>query len=260
MKSIRAGRGLGDSLYLQAVVRHLVKRDGLKLKVCSDWPDVFLPLGDRVQVVPFTRQGITILAHYTLRKPKEGSTQFQDCCKCAGITEDVEFKLDWPEARGELIDQVKASGKPVICVQLPRAPMGRSDGFGAELLPDCRVIQRAIDSLKDRATVVQIGAGQPLYQFQGIDIDLANKTTVAQMIDVASVARGMLGYCSFIVPLAECLDKPALLVWSRKGLRSGTPYIRQITPQKILHKPSSKWILDDALQDSIEESAHALLQ
>lgn len=254
MKSIRCGRGLGDSLYLQSVVRHLVRRDGVRLQVLSDWPDVFSPLGDSVEVVPFRREKVGIVAHYVMRKHVEGTTQFEDCCHAAGIREKVELRLDWPAACGALVERLQAHGKPIVCVQLPRAPMNRDDGFGMELLPDCLAIQRLIDELQGVATVVQIGAGEPLYPLRGITEDLANRTSVRELIDVASVAAGFIGYCSFLLPLAESLDKPALLVWSRRGLESGTPFIRAITPRKLLHKHTSMWLMDDARSERVKDT------
>jgi hypothetical protein len=194
MKAIRCGRGLGDSIYLQSVVRHLVEK-GHRLIVRSDFPDVFRPLGDRVKVTPFSR-AVQISAHYAPRKRYTETTQFQDCCIGAGILYPIDLRLDWTVTDPALVDALSEK-KPILCVQMPRAPMGRTDGFGMELLPDCRVIQRAIDSLKGRATIVQIGSGKPLFHFTGIDIDLANKTSIAQLLDVASISDGFLGYCSF---------------------------------------------------------------
>ena len=250
MKAIRGGAGLGDALYTQAVARHLVLK-GERLRVHTYWPDVFRYLP--VETAPFTRAGIDILAHYSLRKGVVGTDQFQDVCITAGIREPVELRLDWT-ATSDLPKRMLDHGKPIVCVQLPRAPMGRTDGFGKELLPDCRVIQRLIDGLQGRALVVQIGSGTPLFQFKGIDVDLANKTTVCELIDLATVTHGFLGYVSFIVPLAESLDKKALLVWSRKGTKAGHEYVRRITPQKILHKPSSRYVFDDeAIDGALDE-------
>jgi hypothetical protein len=256
MRSIRCGRGLGDSIYLQSVVRHLV-RNGPALRVKSDYPDVYLPLGRSIEVVPFTRQA-DITAHYSSRKSIPATTQFQDCCINAGIREPVDLRLDWTMTNQWLVDRVRKPGKPVLVVQLPRAPMGRLDGFGKELLPDCRAIQRLIDEAKGSHTLVQIGAGEPLFRFRGIDIDLANETTVAEMIDVASLADGFLGYVSFMVPLAESLRKPALFVWSRAGLRAAHPYVRQITPSKVLCRKTSSYVMDDATEQQIVESLDAL--
>lgn len=256
VRSIRGGRGLGDALYVQSVARHLLDNGHKRLKVRADWPDVFRPLGDRVDVTPFGKVNIDILAHYSARKGLTGTTQFQDCCSSAGIHEPVALSLDWELTAPPLVE----SRRPIALVQLPRAPMGRKDGFGADLLPDCRALQEVIDELRKTATVVQVGAGEPLFRFKRLDIDLANKTTVAQMIDLASVAKVMVGYCSFFVPLAESLSKRALFIWSRRGMKSGHPFITQIIPQKVLHKKSSAWILDNAQPDALREAANVLLQ
>ena len=78
----------------------------------------------------------------------------------------------------------------------------------------------AIDALKGMAFLIQIGSGEPLFRFTGIDLDLTDQTSVCDVLDLASVADALLGYCSFFVPLAESFRKPALLVWSRAGLKS----------------------------------------
>lgn len=256
MKTIRGGKGLGDSLYVQSVARHLVAR-GESLRAATTYPDVFKPLG--IDCIPFTRVGIQILAHYSTRKAK-ATTQFEDCCITAGIKEPVELKLDWRVTDRELTERLLWHGKPIVLVQLPRDPMGRIDGFGAELLPDCERIQCAIDVVHGRALTVQVGAGRPLFGFRGIDIDLSNKTTVSQLMDVASAATAAIGYVSFVLPMCESLDKKALLVWSRRGLKSKTQYIRQITPQKVVHRPDLVTSVLDGKDDDIDAAAESLLR
>ncbi len=246
MKSIRCGRGLGDSIYLQSVVRHLLKAGGLRMQVASDYPDVFRPLGSRVEVVPFTRRA-DIYAHYVTRKYTPGTTQFQDCCILAGIKEPAELRLDWSVTNPGLVRKLQDCGRPLLVVQMPRTPMGRTDGFGKSLLPDCRVLQRMVTEARETHHIVQIGAGVALFKLRGIDTDLANKTTVAETIDVVSAADRCLGYVSFLVPLAESLDKPAMFVWSAKGLRDGQRFVRAITPKKILHKATSTFVIDEEM-------------
>jgi hypothetical protein len=119
------------------------------------------------------------------------------------------------------------------------------------LLPDCNVIQGAIDALKPHATIVQIGKGDALHRFTGLDLDLANATSVSDLLDVAAAADGFLGYVSFIVPLAESLGKPALMVWARAGLESRHEFVRQITPEKIFHRATSHAVIDDSRQEVI---------
>lgn len=258
MNAIRGGSGLGDSIYVAAVVRHLLARGHGPLEVCSDYPDVFRQLP--VTVSPFRRDRIRYLAHYSARKALD-TKQWQDICITAGLERDAELRLDWKVGSAHLIAQLRelAAGRPIVLVQLPRAPMGRVDGFGMELLPDCRVLQGAIDALQGRALVVQIGAGPALFDFTGIDVDLAGATTVTELLDLACAADALLGYVSFLVPLAEVFDKRALLVWSRRGLRSRTSYVRQITPAKVLSKATSRHVVDDCTAAELREAVDALL-
>lgn len=257
-RSVRSGKGLGDSLYLQGVVRHLVERGEGNLEVCTSWPDVFRPLRGKIHISPFRREGIDASYHYISRKRIPDTDQFTDCCIAAGIKERVDLRLDWTPLNQKLVGNLRKVGKPIVMVQLPRVPMGRNDGYGDELLPDCRTIQRAIDHIGQRAFTIQIGSGKPLYRFKNISLDLANKTSVADLLDVASISSGAIGYCSFIVPLAESLNKPTLLVWSRAGTNSKNPFIKAITPKKIFFRESSRFVMDDCQTAELEEAVDAL--
>lgn len=259
MISIRGGAGIGDALYLQSVARYFVEK-GEKVEACCDWPDVFRPLAGKVKVSPFRRKPIDRLAHYSARRAVSGTSQFEDCCIQAGIREKVDLRLDWQVVNVGLVEMLRASGKPVVVVQMPRAPFGRTDGFGKELLPDCRRIQEAIDRLAGRACLVQVGKGSTWFRFEGIDIDLVDRTSVTELIDIGFAADAFLGYVSFIVPLAESFSKPALLVWSRAGLNSQHEVVRTIKPQKILHRSSSRWVMDDCSKEQLENAVDALCE
>lgn len=256
MKTIRGGNGLGDSLYVQSIARHLVKK-GERLEVCTSWPDVFRPLGNSVITGPFRRDRVDIVAHYVSRKPIRDTTQFEDCCISAGISDPVELLIDWEPINRE---PFRGIDKPVILVGLPRFPMNRKDGFGMELLPNCSVIQRAIDQLKGRAYLVQVGSGEPLHRFSGLDLDLANKTTVCDLLDLAHATDGFLGYCSFLIPLAESFAKPLLCVWSNAGLKSTTNFIRTVKPGKLLHRITSRYVMDNCSESELEIAVDALLE
>lgn len=255
MITIRANSGLGDAIYLQSVARHFVLQ-GETVEVCSDWPDVFRCLD--VTVAPFRRHPVTHCAAYTMRKAIAKTTQFQDCCLQAGIRAEVELRLDWKPSNEHLVRRIRAMS-PAVMVLLPRKPMNRTDGFGDELLPEGVVVQSAIDLLRARGvSIVQVGSGDALYRFSGIDLDLSNRTTVCELIDAAWACDGALGYCSFMVPLSESLGKPALFVWSRRGLTSQRDFIAQITPKKILHNASSASIIDDCCDHTLARSVGRL--
>lgn len=247
--------GLGDTLYLQSIVRHYVE-NGERPEVCTKYPDVFKPLLGKINLSPFRRDRVDRVCHYISRKRDPETDQFRDCCINVGLPQTIDLRLDWKWRN----DALAKSNRPVIIVQLPRAPMGRADRFGDDLLPDCRRIQHCIDLLKKKAMIVQVGKGKPLFMFRGIDLDLANRTTVAGMIDAAATASGFLGYCSFIAPLAESLKRPLLLVWSSRGLRSANNFVRQITPKKIFHLQSSKAVMDNCTDYEMGEAAGSFLE
>jgi hypothetical protein len=250
-RTIRSGRGLGDSIYLASIVRHIGPE---KLHVFSDYPELF----GGAKVSPHARKA-SIVAHYVSRKGITQTDQFQDMCISAGLKKACELRLDWKTSQQTIDDMIGPTDRPILCVQLPRSPMGRTDGFGASLLPDCRAIQRAINMVRGRALVVQIGAGDPLFKFSGIDIDLANKTNISQLLDIASVSSAFLGYVSFVIPLAESFNKPALIIWSKKGMRSSDPFIARITPKKIIHKPIICAAIDDCKDDELESRVNEIL-
>lgn len=256
--AIRGGSGLGDAVYLQSIARYFIGRN-CKVEVCTDlrWREVFAPLGPQVSLSPFRRERIDRLAHYSMRRERSDSTQFEDCCIQAGIKEPISLRLDWQPRNLDLLARFK--GKPIILVPLPRAPFARTDGYGMELLPDCRAIQRAIDQLKGRAFVIQVGSGVPLFRFCGLDCDLAGQTSVSELLDLAWLADGVLAYCSFMVPLAEAMAKPGLFVWSRRGLHSRTPLIRTITPRKIFTPGHElRAVIDDCTEQELAEAVDAI--
>lgn len=253
MLAVRGGSGFGDALYVQGVARYLVE-NGHQVEACSDWPDVFSQIKN-VKVSPFRRDRIDRLAHYSTRRRERGTTQWEDVCVNARIPQNTPLVLDWA-VKTELADTVyeKACGKRIALVQLPRAPFGRIDGYGMSLLPDCRAIQHAIDAL-DGYYKVQVGKGRSLHAFDGIDLDLANATSVAELLDLAAKADLFVGYVSYFVPLAESFGKQALFVWSADGLKSPLELIANITPSKILHrKDLCRFVLDSATPGQIGEA------
>ncbi|MES2634019.1 MAG: hypothetical protein V4669_13680 [Pseudomonadota bacterium] len=248
MKIIRGGSGLGDSLYVRPVAEHYV-RIGHTVTVKSDYPEVFA--GARVKVEPFTRQGTNVLAHYSSRKKYAETNQWQDVCINSGAG-NLPLKIDWQIRNRALINEVKAlaNHRPIVMVNGGRPPMGRTDGYGNEMLPSRAAFEQVIAGLTG-CFVVEVGKGSEVYPLSA-DLDLSGKTTPADLLDLASVARGLVGQCSFMIPLAEALDKPLMVVWASAGLKSGIEFIRLCAPKKILSKPSSQWVMDDAAPEVFE--------
>ncbi len=256
MKIIRGGSGLGDSLYVRPIAEHFV-RAGHQVTVKSNFPEVFAGAG--VQIEPFTRVGTNVLAHYSSRKKYAETTQWQDVAINAGIP-GLPLSINWEIKNRPLIRRIKekADHRRIVMVNGGRPPMGRTDGYGNEMLPARAAFEAVLVSLKDCFTV-EVGKGPEVYPLV-TDFDLSERTSPADLLDIASVASGLIGQCSFMIPLAEALDKPLLVVWAAAGLKSGTEFIRLCRPEKILSKPSSRWVMDDWSAEQILDVAHSFME
>lgn len=256
MISIRGGRGLGDALYVRPVVEHFV-RLGEQVAVRSDYADVFVGSGAKVE--PFCRPGATVVAHYVSRKQFQ-TNQWEDVCISAGVP-GLELSFRW-EVKNHLLARdllAMAKGRPIVMVNGGRPPMNRADGFGDEMLPRRAAFDAVLDALREAGCfLVEVGKGAELYPLTA-DVDLADRTTVSDLLDIAWIAHGLVGQCSFMIPLAEAFDKPLLVVWASRGLVSKEPFIRQCRPEKILSKATSRFVMDDWPVEQIQEVARDAL-
>lgn len=256
MYRVRGGSGLGDAIYLRPIVEHLQsKSKGTPVTVCCEYPEVFR--GIECNVDSFRRNNVNVVAHYTMGKKNTNTNQWQDVCALAGVG-NVALRTEWRVVNKALVDRVKneASGRPVVLVHGGRVPMARRDGFGRELLPRKEAFDAVVDSLAGCFTV-QIGQAAQIYPIK-TDISLNGSTSVSDLLDLAHECDGAVGQCSFIIPLCEIFDKPLLCVWSHEGIVKGRhEYIRQITPKKVLSKPTSQAVIDSLPIEKIKESAIA---
>jgi len=249
---IRGGAGLGDAIYIRPIAEHFI-RTGAQVTVCSAFAEVFLGTG--AEVVQFDRFNIQVLAHYVLGKRDTTTNQWEDICRSAGVS--VPLRFEWQLRNHELVKAIKAAagGRQIILVHGGRVPMGRSDGFGKELLPEKRAFDAALGALGKDCFKVRVGKGADLYPLD-VDVDLNGTTSVSDLLDIGSVCDAVVGQCSFAIPLAEVFDKPALFIWAAHGMQHNMhAYIRQITPQKVLSKPTSRFVVDDWPLERIEEAA-----
>lgn len=250
---IRGGSGLGDSLYVRPIAEHFAAK-GEQVVALTNYPDIYL--GSGIATEPFSRTNCQVIAHYVNGKSKTDTTQWQDVCTAAGVA--VSMRFDWNVRNQGLVERVKraAKGRSIILAHGGRPPMGRSDGFAMELLPQQGAFNAALNSMSD-CLVVAIGGSDGVCYPLPVELDLTGKTTVADMLDLAWISAGMVAQCSFAIPMAECFDKPLLAVWSVRAQSSNQAYIKTITPQKVLSKPTSKWVMDDWGQARINEAVDA---
>lgn len=252
IKRVRGGRGLGDALYVRAIVDHLA-REGAKLSILSDYPQVFI--GAKAHSVrPFERIRVDVTAHYVGGKKNPATTQWQDVCESVGV--DAPLRVDWKPQSKELARSIRerAHGRPVILVHGGRRPMDRRDGFGIELMPSKTIFDLVLDELSD-CFLVQIGRAEKLYELK-CSLDLNGSTSVADLLDIALLAcDGVVAQCSFAIPLAEVFDRPLLAVWGSNYQFSREPFIRQTSPKKVLSGKKDCYVMDNWDAALIREAA-----
>lgn len=253
MKRLRGGSGLGDSLYVRPICDELIRR-GERITVLSNYPDIFIDSGASVE--PFCRNNVQVVAHYVNGKSKAGTTQWQDVCESAKV--DAEMRFNWTVRNQALTDRLRslAAGRPIILVHGGRSPMGRSDGFANDLLPDLTAFEQCLDGLRDCFTV-GIGSKDGVKYGIPVDLDVTGNTSVSDLLDMAYSCDAMVAQCSFAIPLAECFDKPMLAVWSHRVHVSNQAYIKTITPQKVLSKATSTFVMDDWNKEQMTEAVNA---
>jgi hypothetical protein len=251
---IRGGSGLGDSIYLRPIAEHFV-RAGKRVAVKTFYPDVFI--GSGVSIETFDKKSVDVVAHYAAYRKDQQSTQFADMLRCAKIGADVPLRFDWPVRNRRLVADLleAAEGYPIVLVHGGRPPFGRTDGVGREILPRREAFETVLGAFADCYTV-RIGKGEQIYRLPA-DLDLVDKTSVSDLLDIATVCTGMVTQCGFPIPMAECFDKPVLAVWSARGLVSVQPIVGLVTPAKILSKATSRHVMDDAPREELLRSAWA---
>ena len=241
---LRGASGFGDAILIIYIVTEFLKKH-TRISLRTKHPSLFTHLG--IATERFRKGGEHVAFNYGSRKKIKETNQFQDMCISAGIPSDRPFNIKWPLHNKRLVVKVRemAAGKPICIVGNPHTPFGRRDGYGLELRPKWSIFDEVIEKLKGEMFFVQIGKGNDEYRFKGIDYDLRNKVSDTDSMDLAQRCDCLMGQNGYIIPLAECFDKPLFLVYSKRGLESKDPYISNTSPQKILSKPTSQWVVDD---------------
>lgn len=241
-KRVRGGRGLGDAIYVRAIIDHVIDL-GTHVTVLTDYPELYQGYGALTR--PFERIKVDICAHYVGHKDRVGTTQWQDVCSASGAPLDLALKFKWRVTNHKMISglRAQANGRPIVLVHGGRTPMGRADGFGIELMPTAEAFATVLDELRG-CLLVQVGKAVQLYPIKS-EIDLNGSTTVTDLIDLGASCDGIVAQCSFAVPLAEAFDKPLLAVWGSRIPESRERFVRQTTPLKILGGMKDRFVVDN---------------
>jgi hypothetical protein len=234
---IRASKGLGDALYLRAIVLHLIGRSE-SVEVFTPWREVFSDL-------PVTIRSLSECTgdedwHHA--KPcmhcriVQNLDAFTMACLQAGIMEPVLLELQWNVRNGDLLERIrrKANGRKVLVFQ----PLKKATNRNEELSRPKATAYRSFVESKADCFRVKIGAA-PFAVDDGLpcELDLFGKISATDAIDIGAMADEFFGEPSFIPIMAEGFDKPHTCMFSRRAVQSGRVHISNITPQRLLHKP-----------------------
>lgn len=235
-----APKGLGDAIYLRALVLHSL---GEQQIVFTLWDDVFYGL-EGVEIRPLSevaREHEYRLSHafYCLhcKMPELGRlSQFQMMCRQGGVTDDVELRLGWSAQNKKLLRRVRgaADGRPILLYQMPKRPRNIEQSL---LAPDMNAFVDAVRS-RDEFFRVRVGSSRFCDDVEcPREYDLFDNTTVSDLLDLTEVADRFLSEPCYLSVVAQAVDKPFECMFSRRGLASNYPKISGVTPERLFHKP-----------------------
>jgi len=231
---LNASKGLGDAIYLRAAVLHVLKSE--PVTVYTRWPEVFFDLPIKVRGIECIAEADDLRSvAYSMRAPMT-ECMFDARCRVAGLEPPIEMRLDWPIRNSALVDSVReqAAGRQVIVYQPQKVDL---------LSPAARPFRYAVAGLDGFR--VKIGR-EPYVTDDALpcELDLLNKTSVLDAIDLCASADRMFGELCWLMPAAECLGKPFKCIYSHRAMASDE-WIKNIDPQIMFRGSSKSEILFD---------------
>lgn len=237
MIKLDASKGLGDAIYLRAVVLHLLER-GEAITVFTRWREVFddLPVTIRPIDEVADHNDIRHVA-FSHRIPRDDPEidQFTMRCRIAGITGPVPLRLGWTVRNAGLLKRIKrdARGRKVFIYQ-PRKLVKTSPM--ALLQPQRKAFNKIV---ADHKGWFRIKLGHPPFVEDDPDLacelDLFGKGFIKDTFDVCTLGELFFGEPCFLTVMAEALDRKAICLFSRRASQS-SGWMSQITPNWQFNK------------------------
>lgn len=236
MIEIKGSKGLGDAIYLRAVVLHLLDQ-GHRVTVYTPWPVMFEDLAVKIRPVAAC-EGLASLrfaAYSTARTNPDGISNFEAACGKAQIKEPVALRLDWKVSRPQLVEQIltKAAGRKIFVYQPPKRPHNPEQ----ELLRPTRKVYNQF--VADHADHYRIKLGQAPYVDEDAgapcELDLFGKASIRDAFDIGTVGDLFFGESCYVPMLGEAMDKRFAVMFTRRALNSDTR-VRNLTPERLFHK------------------------
>ena len=235
MIKLTSAKGLGDAIYLRAIVLHLLERGETPIAVFTFWPAAFadLPILVRSPDEQTGTEGL-IQASYLLRDHTTGD-QFTMACERAGLDPIPPLVMNWRVCNPALVEAVRvaAQGRGIFMFQPPKLV---NNAEQEELRPSRSAFERYVDEWRGH---FRIKVGHPAFTEEGnapCELDLYGKTSIHDVFDLGTIAAMCFGESSFLLIMAEAMDRPFTCMFTRRGLDSDYERVRNVRPDRIFHK------------------------
>lgn len=232
---LTASKGLGDAIYLRAIVLSLTG----ELTVFTKWPEVFADLPVTVKPLEaITGEEDMHYAVYCLscRNPcVKPLDLFSRAALRAGLDEVPAFRMGWKVKNRALVERVKgeANGRPVLLFQ----PLKVAKNDEQRMLRPDKAAFRSL--IKSHSKHFRVKVGSPKHcdnEEIPCELDLFGKTSVSDVFDLGIHADLIVGEPCFLTVMAEAMDKPFVCMFSRVGVESPRIRVNSINP-KMFNKP-----------------------
>jgi len=255
--SLRGAGGLGDAVYMYPVLKYYLEH-GQSVEILTKYPDVYKPLKKLGLIVTdrYAKQPDRE-CRYAPRYAIQKTTTFEDTVMLAGIEEKLTLKIEF-ESPGSFDFKTK---NKICVIRNPSLPMN-GKGIGELLIPDCTIFQKIIDAFKDRVYFILAGnsGGNFSFPLKGIDLNLTEKLSLPQVMQLITQADINLTQCGFIFPFCEALNRKVFVLFSDRGMKCNHKFFPYIIPKKVINKPSIvSYAIDNEPHEKILERFGELL-
>lgn len=240
VRRLNGPKGLGDAIYLRALVLHLLAA-GDTVEVYTSWPEVFVGLPITVERADGYGDYGT-LTHMTAcmncQVPHIARLdKFTLACLQAGVSDPVELKLDWKVRNAALINDIvkRSDGRKIFLFQ----PLKIAHNIEQVLIAPHRLAYRKFVS--DKSDHFRVKVGSPEFieanDHPPSDYDLVGRTSVGDVFDIATHADLVFGDLNYLHILAQALDRRFVIMCSRRGLASNIKRVAGMRPDRFIQKP-----------------------
>lgn len=251
MIHVSAAKGLGDAIYLRAIVLQMLDR-GDEVTVHTTWPDVFLGLPVKLKAqrdeIPGADWHLATACLRCRLQITQSLDQFRMAAMQAGLENPGAPELRWKVTDLAWLEGIKraSGGRPIMLYQ----PLKRSHNeVGRLLRPDVGAFAARVSSFRDEFYRIKVGHPDFLEDDPRLEceMNLFGKTSVAPLIDLATIAEQIFCEVSALLGLAQCLRKRVVCMFSRKASESPYHYPRNVNPLRMFALPDlAQAVYDEA--------------